>query len=156
MGELVLKVRDLPEGVSEHGFELSGSWLEAQLGDLPDVAPGGAAGKVVLEATREGKQVLLRGAAEATLSLTCVRCLEAFETFVRADVDVLMRPGDPEKNRSAEELELEDLGEEYYQGDVIVLDDLVRDLLVLEVPMNPSCGEACPGPDVLTERPRKE
>ncbi len=156
MGEIVLKVRDLPEGVSSHSFELSTPWLQAQLVDLTDVGAGAAPGVVELEATRQGKQVLVRGAAEATLALTCVRCLETFEARVRAAVDVLMRPGKPSDGREVDELALEDLGEETYEGDLIVLDDLVRDLLLLEVPMSPSCGEACPGWDVLTKGPGKE
>jgi uncharacterized protein len=32
-----------------------------------------------------------------------------------------------------------------YDGETVVLDDLVRDELVLETPMIPLCSEACPG-----------
>jgi uncharacterized protein len=32
-----------------------------------------------------------------------------------------------------------------YDGDSIVLDDLVRDDLLLEIPMIPLCSETCPG-----------
>jgi uncharacterized protein len=32
-----------------------------------------------------------------------------------------------------------------YDGDTLVLDDLVRDELLLGIPMIPLCSEACPG-----------
>lgn len=32
-----------------------------------------------------------------------------------------------------------------YEGEHLVLDDVVRDALVLEIPMMPLCSEACPG-----------
>jgi uncharacterized protein len=32
-----------------------------------------------------------------------------------------------------------------YDGDVVVLDELVRDELLLGIPMIPLCSEACPG-----------
>jgi uncharacterized protein len=32
-----------------------------------------------------------------------------------------------------------------FEGETVALDDLVRDELILEVPMIPLCSEACPG-----------
>jgi uncharacterized metal-binding protein YceD (DUF177 family) len=141
----VLRVRDLPEGVSEHALEILESWLREQLADLEGTEVGPGPGSLRLEVTRQGTQVLVRGAAEVSLVLTCVRCLGTFLTRIRASLDVLMRPGSAPRPARGEELGLEDLGEEVYQGEEIVLDDLLRDFLLLEVPMNPSCGEACPG-----------
>src|SRR4030065_464925 len=47
----------------------------------------------------------------------------------------------------ADELELtpEDLDREFFTGDRIVLDDLVREQLILEAPMQPLCRQDCPG-----------
>jgi uncharacterized metal-binding protein YceD (DUF177 family) len=148
-----IKVRDLPDGVSPHRFELPADWVAEQLSGVEDVHGVRAAGTLVLEATRRGREVLLNGAAEAQLVVACVRCLAEFELHVEAPLAVLMRPG-PEGQSRADELCLEDLGEERYAGDEIVLDDLVRDLLILEVPMNPSCGAGCPGWHGLTGDPR--
>ena len=152
----VIKVKELPEGVSELVHELSAGWLAAALADVPGIAPGPGAGTVALEATRQGRRVLLRGNAAAPLAVTCVRCLAPFEMRVTAELDVLMRPGPGPLAASSAELGIEDLGEELYQGDEVVLDDMIRDLLLLEVPMNPSCGDSCPGWHRLTEAAAKE
>jgi uncharacterized protein len=49
--------------------------------------------------------------------------------------------------RAGEEVELtaEDLDVVTYSGETIALDDIVRDELVLEVPIVPLCSEDCPG-----------
>ena len=65
---------------------------------------------------------------------------------------------------TVEELELtpEDLNRVVYVGDSIILDDFVRDQVLLEVPMQSLCREDCPGipvpdhirgPEVLEEGP---
>jgi uncharacterized protein len=42
-----------------------------------------------------------------------------------------------------------------YDGETLVLDDLVRDELLLGIPMIPLCSEACPGiqPQLASEQP---
>jgi uncharacterized protein len=156
VAEFTLDVRDMPDGVSEHGFEVRPAWLDEQLSDIEGIGAAEAPGKVVLEATKQGKQVLLHGTVEAPLKLTCVRCLGAFDASAQAQVSVIMRPRRPAEAKKGEELGLDELNEESYQGDVITLDELVRDLLLLEVPVNPRCGESCPGWDSLTDRASTE
>jgi uncharacterized protein len=43
-----------------------------------------------------------------------------------------------------------------YDGETLVLDDLVRDELLLGIPMIPLCSEACPGiqPQLASEEPK--
>jgi uncharacterized metal-binding protein YceD (DUF177 family) len=49
-----------------------------------------------------------------------------------------------------EELELtpEDLDRDFYDGLDISLDDVVRESLILEVPMKPLCSETCTGIEI--------
>ena len=157
MGRFVINVREIEEGVSEHRFDVPVDWLAGQLEECEGITSGEAPGVVELTATKRGQQVKLTGSLAATLSVTCVRCLEAFDDSVGSDVEVLMVPdsgpaavvdkdGKPKKD---------DLGTEQYQGDRIVLDTLIRDSLILEVPMNPNCGDECPGWDHLHSEPSK-
>ncbi len=59
------------------------------------------------------------------------------------------RKGRKERSREDEDDELSISPDEAdivaYDGDTVVLDDLVRDELVLETPMIPLCSEDCPG-----------
>lgn len=144
----VLRVRDLDPGVSTRPFELSPSWMEAQTEGLDGIAPSDEPGSVELEVDRHGQEVLLRGTVRATLKVRCVRCLEDVAFPVEAELEALMLPGSTtakKKKKADDEDEEDELGVERYLGGEIVLDDLIRDMILLEVPMNPDCGSECPG-----------
>lgn len=124
-------------------------------------------GTLAIRASKSGHDVVVDGTLDATLSIPCARCLTPFDLPIHADLQVLYVPADrvkaptPKKDaagpgsdkRSAKEKEAE---EEYeftseeadtlgYDGETVVLDDLVRDELLLEIPMIPLCSEACTG-----------
>ena len=154
MGQFVLKLRDLEEGLSHHTFELPDEWLRSQMSDVEGIGGGAEGGRVELDVTRSGREFLLRGELWAPLVVTCVRCLEDFALSVEAFFEVLMLPGAGKSPRAAskdDEESSEELGVELYKGEEIVLDDLIRDTILLEVPMNPNCGEQCPGWDHLRQ-----
>ena len=153
MDQFVLKVPDLDEGLSRRSYELSAPWLDGQLANCDGIGAFGSTGKLDLDITRRGGQVLLRGRIFATLAVRCVRCLGDYEFPVDAEVDVLMLPGRGPATKPTAKDDVEgdedDLGVERYEGEQIVLDDLLRDMILLEVPMNPNCGDGCPGWDHL-------
>ncbi len=159
MGLFVLRVKELEEGISNHRFELSRDWLKAEFEGVEGIEPGASNGKAELEATRHGAEVMLRGTVRVGLEVDCVRCLDAFGIEIDIDVDALMVPGKPVKGASqgktdkerkdAPDEEDDKLGIERYQGEEIVLDGLLRDAILLEIPMSPNCGEDCKGWDAL-------
>ena len=59
--------------------------------------------------------------------------------------------GDDEEDLSAEEADVL-----AYDGETVVLDDLVRDELLLAIPMIPLCSEACPGMSPPLGSPKEE
>jgi len=68
---------------------------------------------------------------------------------VREELIALAVPA-PEARRPQEdddevEFAAEDADMIAYDGDAVVLDDLVRDELLLGIPMIPLCSEGCPG-----------
>jgi uncharacterized protein len=112
--------------------------------DEPDirlVAPAEVSGRI----HRDGKEVELRGRLHTKLEVVCDRCLkpvelplatEFKERFVRA------------VNWAAEEqheLQAEDLNLAVFDGEGIELDDLVREELLLAVPVNVLCRGDCQG-----------
>ena len=83
-------------------------------------------------------------------SAPCARCLDPVDVEIHSDLSVIYVPG--EKVKDAEdkgevEYTLEDAEADTlpYDGETVVLDDLVRDELLLGVPMIPLCSEDCPG-----------
>jgi uncharacterized protein len=100
-------------------------------------------------ATREGEEVLLRGQITASVQFDCDRCLTRFSIPVTQTFDLLYVPASPARNAHEEhELKDDDLSIAYYQGQVIPLDDLVREQIQLTLPMTrwcqPNCRGLCP------------
>lgn len=149
MGRFVINVREIEEGVSVHQFDVPVEWLAGEVEGCDGLAAGRDPGAVELVATRQGREVLLKGRASATFTVTCVRCLEDYQHPVSCGIEVLMLPG-PEAAPVESEDEESDAGVERYEGDQIVLDGIIRDSLILEIPMNPNCGDRCPGWDHLS------
>lgn len=161
MAEFQLHVTDIDEAGKDYAFELSPSWLDSHLQDAalrhdPDFGPGELS---VHAQDNGGGEYLITGTLRAHVLTECGRCLGDAKLEVDAAIATLFarvagrpgvapqRRGQPERyERHAGDAEDDDdLPREEFTGNDIVLDELVREHIVLEVPMQPLCGEACPG-----------
>lgn len=98
-----------------------------------------------LEAVMEG--VLVTGTAKAAIEAECARCLDPITDSVEAEFQELFRYHSDDDllgfDKSAD-AEAED--EDYYlEDDLIDLQPVVRDAIVLALPLSPLCEEDCPG-----------
>jgi uncharacterized protein len=155
MAELVLHVQDIDETGKDYSFELTPAWLDATLRDATLRAdPAYESGRVELHAQQNGTEYLLNGTIAVHLLTECGRCLGDAAVAVDVPFGTLFhrsasKPGAPRKPREPAE-DVHELGEddmlrEEFAGHDIVLDDLVREHIVLEVPMQPLCSEDCQG-----------
>jgi uncharacterized protein len=90
-----------------------------------------------LEAVMEG--VLVSGTARAPLSGECARCLEPLTSSIEVDFQELYVYSDTRSGESAED------DERRLEGDLIDLEPVVRDAMVLALPLSPLCQDDCPG-----------
>jgi len=141
---LQVPLNSIPETGRELHLELGPEWFSRWQEQDPglEFAAGEVTGTVRLE--KHGRDVLVRGALSGKLKLTCSRCLETFEAKVAADFDLLLLPR-PEQTTSREELTPEDLDLDYYSGEVVDLESLLKEQIVLMVPLKPLCAEDCRG-----------
>lgn len=91
------------------------------------------------------KDIRLQGALATTLELPCARCLEPVTQSVDRKFDLLYRPqgsdaGDEEKSVAGTEAEIG-----YYQGEGLLLEDVLREQVLLSVPLRALCREDCKG-----------
>lgn len=96
-----------------------------------------------LSANRDGARVKLVGNVKATIEYDCDRCLGPQSVKVDQDFDLLYLP--PAGNEGEHELGEPDLLVGFYQGEFIDADDLVREQVMLALPMVKLCGEGCRG-----------
>ncbi|KUN81996.1 hypothetical protein AQJ66_23380 [Streptomyces bungoensis] len=122
----------------------------ADLG-LPDVigVPEGAPVELELRLESVMEGVLVTGTARARAEGECVRCLEPVGLELEADFQELFSyPDADDRGRVIAEPgdDAEDDEDRYYLEDGLFdLEPLLRDAVVLALPMQPVCREDCPG-----------
>ncbi len=154
--EFSIPVSELDAGGKEYRFPVRAGWVRGAL-EGHEATSAGSDGALDVRASKSGHDVAVHGTLDAELTIPCARCLEPTNLKVHSDIGVLFVPasrlggkGDDNERELTEE-EADTLP---FEGETVVLDDLVRDELVLEIPMIPLCSEACPGmsPAPETER----
>ena len=122
-------------------------WLNDLLSQCEyDLTAG--SGHCELSITAESDVIHLIGTVQFTAETECATCLSKLKLDLCAHIDTFMQPADTADN-SQDELTPEDLDIEYYSGNTLVLDDLVGDSILLELPMLPRCEVACRKLDCL-------
>ena len=153
---LQFRLDDLLEEPREFRGELATSALDevlkGMLGELGYRASGPA--KVSGTVYRMGENVLVEAEIRVAVGFDCVRCLDPLALSLTSSVRHLLVPGKRETSPldevalDTEEGAEADEGLDCYEGDLIDLVDILREDILLEMPMNPTCieaqGEACP------------
>ena len=91
------------------------------------------------------KDIRVNGEFSTSLQLLCARCLEPVIHSVARQFDLLYRPqgsdaGQEELSVTATEAEIG-----YYQGEGLLLEDVLREQVLLAVPLKTICREDCKG-----------
>jgi uncharacterized protein len=103
----------------------------------------------VLHEHRGPKEIVadirLRGHFEGRFEVPCARCVEPVEIPVSSDFDLIFRPvgvdaGPAERAISAGETEIG-----YYQKDSLLLEDVLREQVLLSLPVRTLCKPDCKG-----------
>ena len=155
MAALVIPIQHLDQSGKDYVFALDQPWLDVAFegtGVHGDASAG--AGSVEVHVQRNGREILVHGKARARLVAECGRCLKDLPLEVACDLAALYAPSDAHVHAQPQDDELEiDADEpdrERYSGEEVVIDGLVRDYLLLELPMQPRCelGWECPNLEV--------
>ncbi|MFE7314915.1 YceD family protein [Streptomyces sp. NPDC057555] len=97
-----------------------------------------------LESVMDG--VLVTGTARATVKGECVRCLEPLERMLEADFQELFAYPDADARTTESGDDAEDEEDTFYiEDDLFDLEPVLRDAVVLALPLQPVCRENCPG-----------
>ena len=94
---------------------------------------------------RAGKEVELQGKLHTKLETVCGRCLQPVELPITTEFNERFVRAVSWAAEEQHELQAEDLNLAVFDGEAIELDDLVREELLLALPVTVLCREDCKG-----------
>jgi uncharacterized protein len=143
---LQINIARLKDAGLDLELRLEEDWFARWQEEDPDLefsGPGTLAVRVHLE--RHGHDIFVRGNLQGTLSLSCSRCLTAFNFPVESDFDLLLAPSPDQVAALEEELTKADLDRDFYTGETVNLESILREQVMLALPLKPLCAETCKG-----------
>jgi uncharacterized protein len=89
-------------------------------------------------------EIRVQGKLDVTMDAQCDRCLESAKISVNRQFDFVYMPA--EEGRGGE-VEIDEAAIEvgYYEGPGLELNDVLREVILLALPMQVVCSEACKG-----------
>src|SRR4051794_32395430 len=137
--EFTIKTVDLDAGGKDYRLAVRAPWIRGVL-EGHEATASTKDGLLVVRGSKSGADIVVHGTLDATLRVPCARCLEPFDAEIHSDIAVLYVPGSKLKDAGPDgevEYTLDDAEADTlpYDGETAVLDDLVRDELLLGIPM---------------------
>jgi uncharacterized protein len=142
---LQIAVNSIPETGKDLDLDLGKEWFARWRAEDPDLEFAAAAITGSAHLARHGRDILVRGHLTGRLDLHCGRCLEGFSTPVETDFDLLLVPGPWSLGPQEEELSAADLDLDFYLGEVVDLEAILREQIILMLPLKPLCRDNCRG-----------
>ncbi len=100
---------------------------------------------VVLNLNRHPDHIRITGKIEGRFEVSCHRCLKPVELPLNEQVDIFLIAEEQDSVDEEKELEREDLVYEFFDGEVIEIDQLVAEQIFLALPVKVLCSEECKG-----------
>jgi len=137
------KINEIGDGGLPVSVSVTTEWLASA---CPDIGARTAADGLTFrgQITPAGDDYLLRGELSGDLETSCARCLEPALVHVDVPITVTFVPAGTEDVEPESEEE-GDPDVVTFKGGELDLSDELRDELVLAIPFNPLCDEACRG-----------
>jgi DUF177 domain-containing protein len=117
--------------------------------DMRQSAPLRTSGRATLIEEHHGKGVIedirVQGDLATSVELACARCLEPVTREVQRKFELFYRPRGVDAGR--EEISVTQAEAEigYYVGEGVLLEDILREQILLELPLRVICREDCKG-----------
>lgn len=101
--------------------------------------------QVKLKIQKVGAEVVVNGNITAGVQLQCSRCLKDFTSDFSFPVEVVFHPVEQLEGEGHREIKAEELNLGFYSKDELDLTDLVKEQVMLGLPMKPLCDNLCKG-----------
>lgn len=101
--------------------------------------------QVVLFLDKRTDHVRITGTIQGALEVGCHRCLRPFSLPVDEKVDIYLVIEERMEREDEKELEADELLYDFFDGEVIEVDELVAEQIFLGLPVKVLCSEDCRG-----------
>jgi uncharacterized protein len=140
--DLELRRLEFDENFPPGAFEL--------VEDVTQTAPLKAVGRAELvRENRGGKNIVddirLVGRFSTQVQILCARCLEPVEDSVAEDFDLIYRPQGVDASGEENAINQAETEIGYYQGEGLLLEDVLKEQVILALPVKQVCDPACKG-----------
>jgi uncharacterized protein len=118
--------------------------------EVKQIAPLKTSGRAQLVQEHEGRRktiedIRLQGDLSTQLELACARCLESVVQDVARKFELLYRPQGTDAGKEEMSITAVEAEVSYYQGDGLLLEDALREQVLLALPLRVICREDCKG-----------
>ncbi|MEO0102570.1 MAG: DUF177 domain-containing protein [candidate division WOR-3 bacterium] len=133
--QFLILVSDLKEGKND----LEWSVMSEDLAIEDMIITGNI--KVKMGITKSGDKLLISGNLNFRAEVTCAYCGKGFVRDFNEEFSSCYVKGDERKLAANLDLDDEEIDRVYYAGEFINLESLIRDTIILSLPIAPQCGK---------------
>lgn len=116
----------------EAPIELDGPELQSQV-------------KASLKISKVSAELLINGRFSCSVELQCGRCLRKFVKDISGSIEVVYHPIEELNIEDRHEVRDEDLDLDFYKDDELDIQELLKEQVILSIPMKPICSGDCKG-----------
>ncbi len=138
---MLLNITDIPE----EGLTLCYKEEKAELGVIGEGITIKDDAQVSVRISVIGSTAYVSGTVSVAVSMQCSRCLKVFPCNISSILNIEYDPISEIEKEGEFELKSDELDVGFYKGGILNLTDLVREEIILSIPMRPLCTEDCRG-----------
>ncbi|MDI6713446.1 MAG: DUF177 domain-containing protein [Thermodesulfovibrio sp.] len=101
--------------------------------------------KAILRVDKRGVEVFIKGVVSGEVELQCGRCLKEYILPIKTLLEVTYHPVQHLNKEELIELKRDEMDVDFYREGLIDTEDIIRDQILLNIPMKPLCSEDCKG-----------
>lgn len=101
--------------------------------------------KSIMRVEKKGNEVFIKGMTNGEVELQCSRCLNDYRMPIKTRFEIIYHPIEEINKEELVELKRDEMDVDFYREGLIETEDIVRDQILLNIPMKPLCSENCKG-----------
>lgn len=98
-----------------------------------------------IKINKQEKEILIYGKVNGTVELQCSRCLKDFHRDLYFEFDLIYQPLAEMTREERNEIHRGEIEIDFYKEDELDISHIVKEQLILNLPLKPLCDEACKG-----------